>query len=354
MQIDFHHGVIYVIARLAGFKKEDAEVIAYCSQYVDDDLSDEPIMFATGEIYKPLCSAHKALDYRNFDALANSLVWTPFHFLPGNCMLPAGEGREKDFHLRIVCQANSPLAQDMVKECIRNNKKENALHRLGITLHTYADTWAHQGFSGIQSNVNRVQYLEDVVSKALLQKALGYFGDLIDMKGSSFLSDVCPLGHGPVLSYPDRPYLKWQYINYEGKLINRDNTAVYTDAVINIYEVMKRFLEGDLEAKVSSINEKDLLIITDFLRDFSDEDGEERHTKWLEAIRYGEFSFGPDEVDYKVEEYARWDKTTSRIGYVEYRDEFISSGWRKFQDALNDHHYFIRRVIYPNYELCLA
>ncbi len=39
MQIDFHHTVTYVIARLAGFSQTEAGVIAYSAQYVDDAVN---------------------------------------------------------------------------------------------------------------------------------------------------------------------------------------------------------------------------------------------------------------------------------------------------------------------------
>ena len=31
----------------------------------------------------------------------------------------------------------------------------HALHRLGITMHVYADTWAHQGFAGTPHEINQ-------------------------------------------------------------------------------------------------------------------------------------------------------------------------------------------------------
>jgi hypothetical protein len=33
MQIDFHHAIVYVISRMAGFDHRQAEVVAYASQY---------------------------------------------------------------------------------------------------------------------------------------------------------------------------------------------------------------------------------------------------------------------------------------------------------------------------------
>jgi hypothetical protein len=43
MQIDFHPAVIYVVARLAGFDHRQADVTAYCSQYVDDATNEATI-----------------------------------------------------------------------------------------------------------------------------------------------------------------------------------------------------------------------------------------------------------------------------------------------------------------------
>jgi nucleoside 2-deoxyribosyltransferase len=71
MQIDFHHAVTYVVARLAGFGHREAEVVAYCAQYVDDATNTGEIIFENGAMYSRICSAHKMLDYRNFDELAS-------------------------------------------------------------------------------------------------------------------------------------------------------------------------------------------------------------------------------------------------------------------------------------------
>lgn len=71
MQIDFHHGVTYVLARFAGFAPPEARVIAYASQYVDDAVTTGAVRFDNGAMYARISSAHKMLDYRNFEALAS-------------------------------------------------------------------------------------------------------------------------------------------------------------------------------------------------------------------------------------------------------------------------------------------
>ena len=84
MQLDFHHAVTYVTARIAGFGHEEADIIAYSSQFVDDAVSSGVVCFDNKAMYSRISSAHKAIDPRNLDNAENHLIWLPFHFLPGN------------------------------------------------------------------------------------------------------------------------------------------------------------------------------------------------------------------------------------------------------------------------------
>ena len=147
MQIDFHHATTYVLARLAGFSHDEADVVAHASQYVDDATEDGALAFDNGASYTRTSSAHRMLDYRNFEALADALVWVPFHFLPGNGGLPAGRDPEGPFIRKLVCSPNSPIAQDMVAAAIASARRPWGLHRLGIAMHVYADTWRTRAFA---------------------------------------------------------------------------------------------------------------------------------------------------------------------------------------------------------------
>ncbi len=118
MQIDFHHAVTYTVARLATFGHREAETIAYCAQYVDDATNSGTIKFENNAMYARISSAHKTLDYRNFDELANHFVWIPFHFLPGNGGVKAGENPDGTFVEKIICRPNSYVAKDMIRVCI--------------------------------------------------------------------------------------------------------------------------------------------------------------------------------------------------------------------------------------------
>ena len=59
-----------------------------------------------------------------------------------------------------MTQKNSPLANAILREAIKKTQEadhgtdeyEAALVKLGVVLHTYADTWSHAGFSGRHSS----------------------------------------------------------------------------------------------------------------------------------------------------------------------------------------------------------
>ncbi|MCX7920588.1 MAG: hypothetical protein N3B21_00980 [Clostridia bacterium] len=368
MEIDFHHSIVYVLSRLAGFNSNEAGVIAYSSQYVDDAVYDGTVMFANGAIYKPVRSAHKLLDYHYFDELTNHYVWVPFHFLPANCMLPAGEGENEEFAKRVVCKPNSPVAKDMIKECVQRHNEPNALYRLGITLHVYADTWAHQRFSGIQNKSNIVKYFEDdEVSKNLLHKVTHFFKDTFDRELGRFMDDIMPLGHGAVLSYPDKPFLKWRYTNYSGEKIERDNTAEFIEAAKNIYILLKRFRIGDPDVVVAGLDESIIKQITALMVSINDDDCMTRHKKWLEVISRGDFNIAldgktvplKDNIEYAAEGAGSWENQAFGGKYnsctrYEYSEKFMESHWKKFHDALQDHHYYLLRILFPRYGLCIA
>ncbi|MBC7858604.1 MAG: hypothetical protein H7Z39_07435 [Burkholderiaceae bacterium] len=57
MNIDFHYGVTYVVARLAGMNPTDAQIVAHASQYVDNATTSGILKFSGGETYERFASA---------------------------------------------------------------------------------------------------------------------------------------------------------------------------------------------------------------------------------------------------------------------------------------------------------
>lgn len=348
MQIDFHHAVTYVAARLAGFPHEHADIISYAAQYVDDATSSGIICFDNKALYERNSSAHKSIDLKNFDALDNQKVWMPFHFLPGNGGAGRGDDPEGTFIRKLICLPDSPVAKDMIKAAILSQDKDYALHRLGITMHVYADTWAHQGFAGVLHDVNKVVDISETGNSDVFQDGL------INLINTS----IPVLGHGQAYIFPDMPFLSWDYINGYNDKITRDNTHEFCNAADALCKAMKRYRLKNPDAEVSGIGEKDMDQIRKLFTELTLEEGEERHEEWLSKIKEGVFSFGPATVNYAEDGKGSWKAEalgTSRDMFeYKYKESFLTSNWKLFHDAMQLHRLTVSHDILPEYGICAA
>ena len=126
MQIDGHHTMTYVLARMVGFTHDEADIISYSAQYVDDATNSGVIEFDNGATFSRISSAHtmEVYDMRHYlDAHENNVVWVPFHFLPGNNQKNAGDNVDGSFVNKLVCKPYSPVAVDMLDECMKDVDK---------------------------------------------------------------------------------------------------------------------------------------------------------------------------------------------------------------------------------------
>jgi hypothetical protein len=356
MQTDFHHAVTYVVSRIAGFEHTDAEKIAYSAQYVDDAVNEGPVNFDNGALFNRNSSAHKMLDYRNMAQLANNQCWVSFHFLPGNAGLAAGENPEGRFTNKLVCTPNSFVAQDMLQACLENKHKPYALQQLGISMHVYADTWAHQGFVGITNDFNdikEVNVLSDTPHPSWRDKASSFFGNLWDDVQSRVAGDVLPLGHGAVLSFPDMPYLHWNFTRQSGEVVERFNYNEYIAAAQHMCKFMQRWLGKD----ETGLTDADATKIMTLFRTIVEENGEKRHSRWLQEIADGAFSFGPQQLSYVGEGKGSWKYIAlgeAHKGVYHYTPAFLQSNWKCFHDALLAHRFAVIHEILPRYGICIA
>ncbi|WP_371371421.1 DUF6765 family protein [Sporomusa aerivorans] len=355
MQADFHYAVIYVLSRLTGFSQEDAKIISYSSQYVDDATNGGFIKFTNHPMYYRINSAHALRDISNLDDLANQHSWMPFHFLPGN--QPADHNR-LGFVSRLICRENSLVAQDMVKEAFLYKSDENGLHRLGVTLHVYADTWSHQGFVGIKHDINHITNLYDEESVrdfgCLIRAKID---DLTDIFGCEIIDKYLALGHGAALTCPDEPWLKWSYTDYFGSRIYVDNTERFMRAVDHIYMVLKRYYLGDPIAQVEPLDTSIRNKIQALFEKFTDPDGQTRNLLWLDKIRENHFGFGAEDISYVSKGIGSWkfhalgteNEFDSADDLYIYKDTFPLSDWKKLHDAIKDHWSFVIFKLLPDH-----
>lgn len=363
MQIDFHHAVTYVCGRLGGLTHEDASVVAHAAQYVDDATNDGPLQFASGERYVRVTSAHRTLDLRlNGDAGDNRLVWVPFHFLPGNDPTPVAAKPDEVFLRRMVCRPNSQIAQEMVKHCIDRQDTPFALHRLGIALHTFVDTWAHQGFVGMISDFNKVRSVSPTPDAAYKDSAV--FGELRSggTQASQIVANLLPVGHAAVLTFPDLPFLRWTFKRANGEVVERDNPTDFLEAATQMFNMVRRFVSRSSKLADVALPAADRARIDQMLRTTLAIDGTDRHKAWLEAIARGDFSFGAAPVTYVESGVGSWKyeavgadpDTEDGTEKFSFQPGFLSSNWKRFHDAVQYHRLFILHELLPSHGISAA
>jgi hypothetical protein len=154
MEKDFHYYLIYAIAKITGFEK--ADIIATSSQFVDDNnegqfsIDDRPVFFpekilSNGGHYYPIMT--QSLSTKSLNSYVQKYVYVPFHFIPGDNSVVI-DGKKNPLNTT----PGSPNATAVLKKALKSDNP----YQLGIALHTYADTWSHQNFTGLQEGWNSV------------------------------------------------------------------------------------------------------------------------------------------------------------------------------------------------------
>ncbi|MBI4691529.1 MAG: hypothetical protein HY754_14885 [Nitrospirae bacterium] len=242
MQKDFHYCMIKVLAEKAGFKPDEAQIIAYASQYVDDavehmeiKIRDVPQLnysrLKPNDYFDPICTAHKGLQYvAGITRDAQRKVYVSFHFIPSEEY--GGTGR---YDYCTIPDSN--LAREILRQAIAElkaasrNMRIQKLIKLGIALHSFADTWAHQRFSGrlsaADNDVERIHLFGNDNWESLSH---------LDQLKANLFPEV---GHIEAMNYPDFSHQRWRYEHdYSGIEYKRDNTAIFFEAAKSIFELL--------------------------------------------------------------------------------------------------------------------
>ena len=314
MRIDAHYYAVLALALQCGFKKESAKTLAYASQYVDDAkinqlTIDGPTYGIKLDCKSPqsllnmsTCQSYCHLKTFNLAAMINNTC--AFHFVPG-C-----EGDK--FSWKMTCKPEGPILQGIKDKMI----EEGDLIKLGIVLHAWADSYSHQGFSGLLSKPNDINELHSY-SKVYLSKGI-YISAFVLWLRRDFLKRnfdntfdrlVPPYGHAQALHYPDEPYIKmWFYeydkndVFYQGhKRICRNNIEIYTKAFESMTNILNEFLKKNKKHRAENFScstpSDDFYNIL-----FLEKDLEKREKEWIKKLSQMAPFKGSNEKDIKYDD----------------------------------------------------
>ena len=265
MQVDMHYYGTYAMARAAGLSPSDCRIIAIAAQFVDDNAGKDTIWFADGARLDVDATAHHVFDVANIDPEDQRHVWVPFHFIPGN--------RGTEYTERLICRQDSQVVRELVNHHVNLSEKNYYLPLIGITAHVYADTFAHYGFSGVSSRKNRIDgnslqianehEFDEGLQNHIREKTTrfqqrygresGFLPNIKrwwrSVKSEAVETGSGALGHGAVLTYPDRPYMHWQF-RYEdsrgedrSEVQDHNNPETFLEGVEALHGMFKRVRE---------------------------------------------------------------------------------------------------------------
>jgi hypothetical protein len=354
-----HYYGVYAIAKAAGIRDEDAQIIAYASQYVDDATSeDSKTNESDGGILVGFSTSHHLLgnivprmDLPEYQRK----VWVPCHFIPG--------GAGKNLEEKCLCLPDSAIARDMFRNHINMAKSgiKYGLELVGIAAHAYMDTFSHYGFSGFSSKFNQIDtptlriWTEsdeeyDRLKPKIASLETNKKNLCVDIKNffHGFASNVAQttsgaLGHGGVLSFPDRPYLRWNFDFIldrpgNGKKSARENHKDYLDACKNLYGFLCEFSAIYERPYGCRKFEEVEGLISEILKIEGDSDI--RANGWIKS------GLVPNGAHYSCE---LWENQKKEFSKYANSEKGIDSEIYRFHQAAAYHRYYMLKDLLPRY-----
>jgi hypothetical protein len=200
MNIEFHYYTLYYLARQAGFPEPDASILAISSQLVDESIWQWEIQGNRESFFSEITQ-----NYIFWNPFVAESIYRPFHFIPGDSGI-AGSRRKDGIPGRHPVTEDSPLSREILIAAL----KSHDLYRIGIALHSYADTWAHQNFSADDEPQNAME------------------------SGAS----IPAVGHLQAFKNPDNPRMIWKDMRLKPAFNLINNRERYAKAAGMIYRFL--------------------------------------------------------------------------------------------------------------------
>lgn len=347
MQRDAHYYAILGFCRACGFNKDSALVVAYASQFVDDakinlmflknssdSVEHEIVENRPAFFNMATCHSYFRIKTFNYEAMVNNTC--AFHFVPG-C-------KGESFTKKLRCKEEAPIILDILGDVFL----EDDLIKLGIILHPFADSYTHQGFSGMLSKVNDIKNC-----KPTNNAYVGVFDEILQVlarinqdKFQEYYDRIVPAyGHGQAREYPDLPDLEWSYeydysdeFNGSYKKVDIDNKDRFTRAFKSIRKHLENYLSEHPQYFDRNLKFTNFDLLMDTL--VSKGQVKKREENWRKLlIEQGLFSYDDlDRINYEddkwlKEAFSNYDRKVfdnRRVEGVQLADNFVNSHWYHF------------------------
>ena len=329
MDISFHYYAVKSVARAAGYPEEKAQRIASYSQFVDD--YNWYVYFRANNIPGYVKSPDLDIVYNDLLSIVNPVTtgfsdWfdmttlmlsrsqkftvCPFHFIPQNRQRQeAGDNRVVPAVLddgSYIADMLAAIKQEITSGAAADPTSENyALMRMGALCHVFADTYAHQLFTGFNNTTNSVELLsatDNTTGKDVTEQYHFWIEKWIARIESIIKVKMPTIGHMAIAHIPDLSHLSFsmKYHDMQGKELihTRSNTETFVRTCRELYTFFRSCL-GDAVAPNSPWDDLQPKLAKGFLLDAAKElnDGEKAAIKVLTphwSIIFPEYTYSYD------------------------------------------------------------
>ena len=329
MDINFHYFAVKSVARAAGYDEEKAQRIAEFSQFMDDynwhdyfHAGNIPDYIKSGEldiifnetlkIIHPVTTGFSDLLSMATLILPKSQKYmiSPFHIIPRD-----RQSMDRKDHRAVPAELNdgsyiSSMLQELKNDIVSGKVDESdKLMRMGMLLHTFADTYAHQLFTGYAEEVNSVELIsatDNITGEDVTQKYHFWIEECLT-KLEEILKITPPtIGHMAIAHIPDLSHLSFEmkYKDLDGTVRRhiRSNTSTFVAACRQLYNYMRNILGSSVPADMEW-NELSQKLADGFLIDVSEEmkKGEADAVKvlvphWKNIFPNYDYSYSSEEI----------------------------------------------------------
>ncbi|RDU24705.1 DUF6765 family protein [Anaerosacchariphilus polymeriproducens] len=249
MNIDFHYFTVKTLCMAAGMSEYEAQIVSSYSQFVADYTVWENYQFLEVPDFAMCLVLNTTVPYEFYTVTTaftsfiddarlvidkyQKEIAVPFHFIPDKRLNEfESHTQTREYRTKAVDIFGSDLICQLLDDAkIKYHRLPGRyeLMRIGILLHIYADTYAHQLFSGFRRWTN-FSFLNHAISHIT--------GEVITAQYDPVFYSVLPsIGHANVNTAPDDFYITWnmkmasnkeeKYIQNYTMIYERNNPMVF-------------------------------------------------------------------------------------------------------------------------------
>ena len=310
MNIEFHYYITKYLAIEAGFDRDEAEIIAYSSQFVDDNSIQYKIETPNGSIYENYIS-----QTINITKPVKKLmrIYLLFHFLPGDPTSSKVRRRDGKMHILITTSASNH-AQEIFFE---TTKYEN-LYTLGIASHMLADTIAHQNFVGTFDEINAMKGVWETLSPNIGHADAGYKPDIPNL----IWRDPRLIEENATINNPER-VIQAARIIYSNYLMITSNPTNWPEVKENISDIIKLTIDETHLSSYKTQRKQRIKKYNELLLNTSSDDVYDPSSWFKKAVK--------EDIKFLDDKKFKFDPIKDKLTF---KKDYQKTDWFQFQEAV--------------------